>query len=75
MPLPDFTDEDCAVLVRALRDAIDGDRRFMSPRVRRLKNALDEYSAEAQRLREVGAQTMGAARGAPVAAQPCRRLV
>ena len=46
----------------------------MSPRVRRRKHALDEYSAEAQRLREVGAQTMGAARGAPVAAQPCRRL-
>jgi hypothetical protein len=62
-----------AVLARALRDVIDGDRRFMSPRVRRRKHALDEYSAEAQRLREAGAQTMGA-RGAPVAAQLCRRL-
>jgi hypothetical protein len=37
MPLPDLTDEERAELVRLIREAIDGDRYFMSPRVRRLK--------------------------------------
>jgi hypothetical protein len=31
MPLPDLTDEERAELVRLIRDAIDGDRYFMSP--------------------------------------------
>jgi hypothetical protein len=49
MSLPDFTEEERAEMVRAVRAAIDGDRFFMSPRIRRLKRALaklDPASAE-----------------------------
>jgi len=42
MPLPDLTKEERAELVRLIRDAIDGDRYFMSPRVRRLKSILSK---------------------------------
>jgi hypothetical protein len=40
MPLPDFTEEERAELVRVVRTAIDGDKYLMSPRVRRLKSIL-----------------------------------
>jgi hypothetical protein len=49
MPLPDLNDDDCAELARVLRDAINADRYFMSPRVKRLKSLLaklDPASAE-----------------------------
>jgi hypothetical protein len=50
MPLPDFTEEEHAEVVQAIRAVIDGDRYVLSPRVRRLKSALaklDPASAEA----------------------------
>ena len=40
MPLPDLTEDECAELVRVVRDSIDRDRYVMSPRVRRLKSIL-----------------------------------
>jgi hypothetical protein len=40
MPLPDFTDEELAEVIQAIRAAIDGDRYVLSPRVRRLKSIL-----------------------------------
>jgi hypothetical protein len=40
MPLPDLTKDEYAELVRVLRDAIDNDRYFLSPRVRRLETIL-----------------------------------
>ena len=40
MPLPDLTDEERAELARLIREAIDGDRYPLSPRVRRLKSIL-----------------------------------
>ena len=40
MPLPDLTEEEHAELIRLIREAIDGDRYFMSARVRRLKSIL-----------------------------------
>ena len=46
---PDFTEEECAEVIQAIRAAIDGDRYVLSPRVRRLKSALaklDPASAE-----------------------------
>jgi hypothetical protein len=49
MPLPDFTEEEHAEVVQAIRAAIEGDRYVLSPRVRRLKGALaklDPASAE-----------------------------
>jgi hypothetical protein len=49
MPLPDFTEEERAEVVQAIRAAIDGDRYVLSPRVKRLKSALaklDPASAE-----------------------------
>jgi hypothetical protein len=49
MPLPDFTEEERAEVVQAIRAAIDGDRYVLSPRVKRLKSALarlDPVSAE-----------------------------
>jgi hypothetical protein len=52
MPLPDFTEEERAEIIQAIRAAIDGDRYVLSPRVRRLKSALaklDPASAERRR--------------------------
>jgi hypothetical protein len=49
MPAPDFTEEERAEIVQAIRAAIDGDRYVLSPRVKRLKSALaklDPASAE-----------------------------
>ena len=49
MPLPDFTEEERAEVVQAIRAAIDGDRYVLSSRVKRLKSALaklDPASAE-----------------------------
>jgi hypothetical protein len=49
MPLPDFTQEERAEVIQAIRAAIDGDRYVLSPRVKRLKSALaklDPASAE-----------------------------
>jgi hypothetical protein len=40
MPLPDLTDEEQAELVRLVRDAIAGERYFLSPRMKRLKSLL-----------------------------------
>jgi len=40
MPLLDLTDDERTELVHVVRAAIDGDRYFMSPRVRRLKSIL-----------------------------------
>jgi hypothetical protein len=40
MPLPDLTEEEHAELIGLIREAIDGDRYFMSARVRRLKSIL-----------------------------------
>ena len=38
----DLTDEEREALIRHLRDAIDGDRYFMSPRVKLLQAILDK---------------------------------
>ena len=49
MPPPDFTEEERAEVVQAIRAAINGDRYVLSPRVKRLKSALaklDPSSAE-----------------------------
>ena len=49
MPLPEFTEEERAEVIQAIRAAIDGDRYVLSSRVRRLKSALaklDPASAE-----------------------------
>jgi hypothetical protein len=49
MALPDFTEEERAEVIQAIRAAIDGDRYVLSPRVKRLKSALaklDPASAE-----------------------------
>ena len=49
MPLPDLTKDEHAEVVRLVRQAIDGDRYVLSPRVRRLKSILaklDPASAE-----------------------------
>ena len=40
MALPDLTEEERGELVRLIRDAIDGDRYFMSPRVKLRKAIL-----------------------------------
>lgn len=48
--MPVLTEQEHAELVHVLRDTIDGDRYFMSPRVRRLKSVLaklDPASAKA----------------------------
>src|SRR5205814_4101232 len=49
MPLPEFTEEERAEVIQAIRAAIDGDRYVLSPLLRRLKSALaklDPPSAE-----------------------------
>ena len=49
MALPDFTEEERAEVLQAIRAAIEGDRYILSPRVKRLKSALaklDPASAE-----------------------------
>ena len=40
MPLPDLPDDERAELVRLVRDAIAGERYFLSPRMKRLKSLL-----------------------------------
>jgi hypothetical protein len=40
MPLPNLTEDEHAELVRLVREAIDGDRYFLSPRAKRLKSIL-----------------------------------
>src|SRR5205823_13925968 len=40
MPLPEFTEEERAEVLQAIRAAIDGDRYVLSPRVKRLKSIL-----------------------------------
>ena len=40
MPLPDLSEEEHAALVRLVRDAIDGDRYFMSPQAKLRKPIL-----------------------------------
>ena len=40
MPLPDLPEDEQAELVRTLRDAIAGERYFLSPRMKRLKSLL-----------------------------------
>jgi hypothetical protein len=40
MPLPDLPEDEHAELVRLLRDAIAGERYFLSPRMKRLKSIL-----------------------------------
>jgi hypothetical protein len=42
MPLPDLTDDERAELVRLVRDAIDGDKYFLSPRAKRLRSILEK---------------------------------
>ncbi len=39
---PDLTDDDKAALIELLRETIEGDRFFLSPRIRRLKAVLDK---------------------------------
>ena len=43
MPLPDLPDDEQAELVRLLRDAIAGERYFLSPRMKRLKSILARF--------------------------------
>jgi hypothetical protein len=40
MPLPDLPDDQRAELVSLVRDAIAGERYFLSPRMKRLKSLL-----------------------------------
>jgi hypothetical protein len=40
MPLPNLTEDEHAELVRLVRDAIAGERYFLSPRMKRLKSML-----------------------------------
>jgi hypothetical protein len=40
MPLPDLPEDEQAELVRLVRDAIAGERYFLSPRMKRLKRVL-----------------------------------
>jgi hypothetical protein len=40
MPLPDLPEDEQAELVRLVRDAIPGERYFLSPRMKRLKSLL-----------------------------------
>ena len=45
----DLTDEETAALTRLLRDAVDGDRFPLSPRVQLLKGILTKIRPEAVR--------------------------
>ena len=43
MPLPDLPEDEQAELVRLVRDAIAGERYFLSPRMKRLKSILARF--------------------------------
>jgi hypothetical protein len=43
MPLPDLPDDEHAELLCLLRDAIAGERYFLSPRAKRLKRLLARF--------------------------------
>jgi hypothetical protein len=43
MPLPDLPEDEQAELVRLVRDAIAGERYFLSPRMKRLKSLLARF--------------------------------
>jgi hypothetical protein len=47
MPLPDFTPEEYAEIVRLVRSAIEGDRYPLSARVRRLRSILHKLEPPA----------------------------
>jgi hypothetical protein len=55
MALPDFTEEERAEVIRAIRAAIDGDRYVLSPRVKRLKSALAKLAPASAERTAVGA--------------------
>jgi hypothetical protein len=46
MPLPDLTEDEQDELVRLLREAIAGERYFLSPRAKRLKSILAKLDPE-----------------------------
>ena len=74
MPLPEFTEEERAEVIQAIRAAIDGDRYVLSSRVRRLKSALALAklpATEAIRNAEPG---LPAAEGRPATALADRRV-